>query len=664
MGNKTKFKFRRLAALLLALLMLCGCGKPASEPADPTANQQTAPSTPTDSTQPTDPTDPVDPEVPDDPEPLPELEAVTYLSCVEFDVFPELLSLGNGLVVACRNTYNSLQGRVNETLIVDIYNDQVVAQSVRAHSMELVTQKFSDGAILMAEPDSGKFFVFDQTLTAKSSFSAPNLDGFFSYDRSAYYFVDDEILYCMNVSSATVTKAKLERELRFESLLSIHPDQELLVARVYLSDHGTDCGLAVIDAQTGKLRLLRDDLTHVWLTEDRFSGVEMNGSYLSFDVYFGGLDGGDIQRIPTDQIYSGSVSYSVLPGSDYLLWRLNPDEGDQATKIYDLANGAAIADLTDCDLTKAVFSPIYLSQEQLIVGYYSVKEEKTEANPYPKESFYMVAVNPLKLTYGEGAAPEEASWQTTVDEMAVEDRQVTLNEDLKDLRDRADKLEKKYSVEILIGPEAEAACLHSGYSVAINEDPEAIASALDTLEQALAQYPTGFFGQMRNGAGEGGVSFCLTGAVKGGLAPVGFTQMCRDRYELVLDITAAELEATVHHELWHAIEMHLSADTFQTDAWNACNPADFAYYGSYDKGYRDLTKWTLDGGSGTNSCFVDGYGRINALEDRARIFERVMTGGAEDLLAAPMLKAKLQIMSDAIRAGFDTVGWTDIFWEQ
>lgn len=424
MGKHLMRKFCRLAALLLALLMLCGCGPDTTEPTvgstaptihtDP--NRPTEPAKPT---EPSNPSTPTEPEQPIEPEPLPELEAVTYLRCVELDVFPELLSLGNGLVVASRNTYSDLQGRINETFIINIYKDEIVAKSVRGHSMELVTQKFSDGSILLAEPDSGKFFVFDMDLTAKTSFSAPNLDGFFSYDRSCYYYLQDAQLYCMKVSGGETAPVKLESELRFESLVGIHPSRELLVARVYLDSYSSDYGVAVVDARTGKILLLRDDLTHVWLTEDRFSAVEMSADYLLYDVLYGSVSGGDIQRIPTDQIYSPSVSYEVLPGSGYLLWRLNPDDGDKATKIYDLSAGGTVAVMNDYEFTTALLAPVYLPQDRLIMGYYSVKEEETPENPYPKESFFIVLINPAKLIFAEGVTPEECPWQNPVDMDAV-----------------------------------------------------------------------------------------------------------------------------------------------------------------------------------------------------------------------------------------------------
>ena len=107
----------RLIAVLLAILILTGCGEP--EPQKTTdpgltaptiGTQPTQPNEPTDPTGSTDPTAPSDPEIPEppeEPEPLPELDALTILTCVEFDAFPKLLSLGNGLVVASRNTYRA-----------------------------------------------------------------------------------------------------------------------------------------------------------------------------------------------------------------------------------------------------------------------------------------------------------------------------------------------------------------------------------------------------------------------------------------------------------------------------------------------------------------------------------------------------------------------------
>lgn len=660
-----KRNYLQLLAVILTLLMLCGC---VQTPVGPELPTQSEPTDPTNATDPSRPTEPVPEVTVPDATPAPEegMDAVTYLDCISYDVFPELLSLGGGRVVACRNTYNSVQGIINSLEIINVYTNEVEATTIKGHTMELVPQKFNDGAILLAEPDSGKFFVYDQKLVMKRAFSAPNLDGFFTYDRSSYYYVEDALLYRMKVADGSKEPVVLDRELRLESLLSIHHEQHLLVAKVYLSDHGTECGIAVIHGDTGKVLLLRDDLTHVWLSEDMFYGVEMNSAGLSYDVYYGDLGTGQVLRIPTEQLYAGSVTYSVIPGTHYLLWRLAPDNGERSTVIYDLANGAVAADMNAYDFCTAAFSVIYLEQENLLMGYYSIKEEQTEPSDIPpKETFHLVLINPEKLTFGPGATPEVSQWQERVDETAVETDAVALPEVLSDVRLQADVLEKKYGIEILLGGEAAGTCAHSAYTIALNEEPDRIVGALEQLDAALGLYPQNFWKQLQNGAGEGGLSICLTGKIKGGLNPVGFTQMCRERYELVLDITLLEsLDMTIHHELWHAVEMYLSTDSFDEQQWSACNPEGFTYSGSYNKNYLQLTQWTFTGGAGGETFFVDPYSRINSREDRATIMEAVMTGLGDTIRTIPALKAKLQIMADAMRAGFDTTGWTDVFWEQ
>lgn len=443
METPKRKQLSRMIALLLALLMLCGCEKSTTEPTESTTEpttaptvQPTEPSAPTEPTEPEKPTEPEGPEIPEDPElpedpeipedpelpedPLLEMAALTHISCVEFDVFPELLSLGNGLVVASRNTYRSGQGRINETQIIDIYNDQIVASAVRSCSMELVTQSFPDGSIVMAEPDSGNFVVFDQTLTEIHSFSAPNLDGVFSHDRSSYYYVQEGGLYCVTLSTGVSAEVTLEQELHIVNMVDIHPSENRLVAQIYLSAQGEACGMGVIEPETGKLLLFRQELSHVWLTGENFYGVATNPTQMGFDVFYGGLVDGEVKRIPLSQLNENSVHYAVLPGSEYLLWWTVPDSGTRATKVYDLSNGAVVAELINYGFATATHSAIYLRQEQLIVGYYSVKGEVTASNPRPKETFHMVVINPLKLFYTDGATPESASWQNRVDVSALE----------------------------------------------------------------------------------------------------------------------------------------------------------------------------------------------------------------------------------------------------
>ena len=136
-----------------------------------------------------------------------------------------------------------------------------------------------------------------------------------------------------------------------------------------------------------------------------------------------------------------------------------------------------------------------------------------------------------------------------------------------------------------------------------------------------------------------------------------------DRYALAIDITSDALERTVHHELWHAIEMRLSTDSFDHPQWAAINPQGFTYYGHYDSGYGTLTADTF-AEKGSDCCFVDAYSKINGTEDRARLMENVMSTDATQLLQSQALRQKLQIMSKAIRDHFNTNGWDTPYWER
>lgn len=651
-------QLQKLAAASLAALMLCGCvqQEPATSPTSPTTG--TIP--PTTITPPTAPSQPeqTEPPITEPPvvTPPPTLKPVVKLQCTTWKTYPDLLSLGGGLVFASRNYYSAEHGGIiNSMELIDVYNDTVVATATCDSARELIDQRFPDGAVLTADPKTNTIHVYDGKLALKDSISVPNTDGFFSYDRSNYYFVESDVLYRMDVASGNKGRMALEKDLRLESLLGVHPTEDLLLARVHFSPYTTDYGLALISTKNGKLRMLTDDLTHVWFTGNTFYGVEMNDQTYGYDVYYGTLSGSDVKRITTDTLGGDTVGYNLLPGSHLLLRRKAPEVGEWNTTIFDLSAGGTAADMAKYDFIDALFRPVYLAQEQLILGL-------------SKDGYFYdpVIIDPKALEYEQSLSPETVSWDPIVD-YSTADRyynEPTLPAELAAVRALADDIEKKYGVSILLGAQTIETCAHSDYKVQICEDTAKIAAALNALDAELAKYPDKFLKQFRNGAGEGGLYFCLTGAIEDTLDTVGFAKLNRWRYNLVLDITAGDLAKTIHHEIWHAIEMRISTDAFNTAAWKNCNPSGFAYYGKYDKGYTDLTRWTYTEGSGTGSYFVDPYARINAREDRARIMEYVMTDDGAELIKAPAVQKKLKIMSDMIRRHFNTNGWTDVFWEQ
>lgn len=586
-------------------------------------------------------------------QPPPSLEPVTNLASIKWRTVPQLLSLGDGKVLACRNYYEAENGIVNFLDVVNVYEDIVVAQGRNDTPMELVEQQFEDGCIVLRDDRSSSFRVYSQDLRMIEEFSAPNVEGWFSHDRKNYYFVDNNVLYRMDVATGNYGRMALEQDLRLKELVSVHPNRDILVAKFYLSFYNENCGLCAIDGKTGKLVFLREDVSHLWFDGDTFYAAVTNDQVYGNDIYYGSLSGGSLQKASAADLGSDTVSYTMLSDSGILMLR-TVDEKNLSTTVYDLSRGGIHSRLSNYGHLTSTLGCVYLPREQLIFGVYPDGYD-----------FSPVAIDPKVLDYEKSLNLYEETWPTLVDQAVIQNYRTevqgpTLPEELLRLRQQADALEKKYSVTILLEKQTEGFC-HS--YAAVETDAGRIENALTALDQALALYPEGFWGQFQNGIREGGLYFCLTGRIQGSLDPVGKVQKSGNRYVVALDISVGELQRTLHHELWHAIEMKISTDRFEHPQWKAANPEGFLYYGHYDSGYQHLTRWTY-ADSGDQCFFVDAYARINPREDRARIMEYVMATDASDLMRSAVLREKLKMMSKTIRDQFDTQGWQTPYWER
>lgn len=647
---KTNILGRALCLLLLAAL-LSGCS---AEPVGGDAVQPTLNPGPLIPTSPT-VTEPqatvTEPTV--ETEPPPSLEPVTRLAAIKWRTVPQLLSLGDGQVLACRNYYEEGKGIINFLEVLDVYEDTVLAQTQNNTPMELVEQPFRDGCFILRDAKDNTFRVYDRDLRVTKKISASNMEGYFSPDRKNYYFVDNNVLYRMDIATGNYARMALEYDLRFESLIGVHPDQNIVVAKFQRSFYDESWGVCAIDCDTGKFLILNENASHLWFDGDSFYAAVTNDQVYGSDICYGSLSGGVLQKVSTSILGSDTVSYTMLSGSGILMHR-TVDENNLSTTVYDLSQWGISCELAQYDYLTSTLGAVYLAQEQLILGVYPDGYD-----------FSPVVIDPKVLTYEKSLNTNKEIWPALVDRAAIlkyqgEVQGPTLPDSLSSLRQQADALEKKYGVTVLMENQTLELC---GSYAAVQKDAVLIDNALNLLDQTLSLYPKGFLAQFQNGIGEGGLYFCLTGAIQGSLNPSGKAIKNKNRYEILLDISAAELDKTIHHELWHAIEMKLSTDSFNHPQWYATNPQGFLYYGHYDSGYQNLTGWTY-AQSGSQCYFVDAYARINSREDRARLMEYVMATDASDLLNSSALRQKLQIMSKAIRDQFDTTGWQTPYWER
>lgn len=179
--------------------------------------------------------------------------------------------------------------------------------------------------------------------------------------------------------------------------------------------------------------------------------------------------------------------------------------------------------------------------------------------------------------------------------------------------------------------------------------PADAGSARLLVESVLGQYPAGFPDQWGN------VEILLVGALSGtdafaGNRYAGFTQRTENGWLMVLDADRCDA-GTVHHEIAHILDGILTeAGALTAAEWMSFCPSGFQFGGGQWEDYADF--------------FADPYAMTDIREDRARTFEEAALRGPGVYADRPALWLKLDCFSRAIRAHFDTEGWTEKpFWE-
>ena len=291
------------------------------------------------------------------------------------------------------------------------------------------------------------------------------------------------------------------------------------------------------------------------------------------------------------------------------------------------------------------------------VKYYIWNLGSSQGEGLVKSQRYEMGDNPSREVDGTNYMPRE------------------LSADLLPLKERTDKLEEKYGLEIYIGEECDRYA--GGYSVNPWLNYYKVEDSIDVIERALEKYPIGFFGQFKVEHIEG-VSLYLAGYMEGieegTLAGVGGFKILKDS-RICIYLNCSEfgnLETKFHHEVAHGIDEIIlwSNSLLSNEKWEKLNPKTDMYTLTYDEfGYSENNIYVYvdnrEDAIVKDTYFVDSYSMTYPTEDRARIFENVMTNEmySVDFDEAPHLKAKLNYYADCIRATFDTTDWGEVGWE-
>ena len=343
------------------------------------------------------------------------------------------------------------------------------------------------------------------------------------------------------------------------------------------------------------------------------------------------------------------------------------DRGPKSNYLLNLENGK-LATLTLSDDERYLDRALFLSGEKYMV-YTTVSVENPE-----ESKLFVTALD--GLDFNEDA--ESMHFKTnTPDEYEAP-------ENLKSQRETADKMEKEFSVEILLGDEALVMKNCINYRLVSTESDEYspgfsdnrdVTTALKILRQVLETYPQDFFKTFKNYHGTSGLRFSIMGDLvneSGEFVPAGVFNYADGWYNIALKATEVTNKQLIHHELWHAIEeriKHTVTNAFSDEDWNALNPENFEYSNDTETYYKNdnYYKLTLDM-AGYDAYFIKIYSTNTELEDRATIVEEILTDyytndlysepdSLSHLKKCPHIKAKIDYMAKHTKSVFGSVYW-------
>ena len=234
---------------------------------------------------------------------------------------------------------------------------------------------------------------------------------------------------------------------------------------------------------------------------------------------------------------------------------------------------------------------------------------------------------------------------------------------------RAEELSQRFGVDIRIAERCAMDYTH--YDAYALTDPTFIRSALDLLENALSQYPDGFFRQLCYGSVES-IRIELVGVIKlkdtvedRKDAAGAFAQNKGSYYLVALNGFLLQQE-TVFHEFSHVIDKRLEWDSliredalYSEEAWLALQPEGFQYAMSYLDTPEPTRAYMA------TDYFVRDYALTFPTEDRATLMAAAMEQNSWDFEAGSGRRMKMQFYADCIRDCFDTTGWPKTtVWEQ
>lgn len=582
-------------------------------------------------------------------------EPSAELSCVEPCTMPSLLAAKDGNLLVCWSDYDA---EITYLRIVDIDADSVIKSLDIDGCVDLFPESFNDKGFILRDGVHERWISLDSELNISAEFPAWDMNGFFSHDRSRFYFLKNGAIYYADTAEGSVHPLGLPMNLRFNQIAAFHAKEDIIALHVYTSPFSTECGTAILDLNSGEFSMVQNRIYQPSFGKEFIKLMHFDEQAMQYELTYCG--GESALYIPAARFLNMDELASVN-GADYIVGV------GEATELYRLSDGFASCSLEQYGITGEFRNACWLEEGGLLVG--SVwKDSATK--------LYALRTELLDFSGNEAAQSIETPMAVDIDISRNYWGKLSGNslpESMQGLRELADRIEEEYGVQILLSSQSEELASYCNFELIL---PTNMSKAdelartgyfLGSLEKSLSMYPEGFFEQFRSEAKDGGLCFFPVEQIISDIGAIGVCYEGAGWQAIAMDIRTEDMIGYICHEIWHATENKIISDNYSSfveDVWMRFNPEGFYYNDAMEKPDPVPFRWTLfDEENG--AYFIDDYARTNSKEDRARLMEYAIARPDfhERIKACPALMAKLKYMCEAVNMYFDTTGWPKTPWE-
>ena len=650
---------KKIIALLLLTCLLCGCVHTA-EPITVVTETEAIPTTAeqTEQTQ-----------VPFIQEEV-ALDPVNKLSFCKTSESPTVAVLDARTAAFLTEEYvnKDFSKRYTRIRVLDLHMDALRGETLLDGEFALLEHCGAEGYLGLTIEEEDRILILDADLQEVLNFQTEAMDGVLSPDLSSYYYIWGSRLYCQNTDTGVSALYEASHDLLLDEIWGFDPNENVLLVSVFEDTYTANLCMGAIDLDNGAFSLLYRGITAGKMGDGGVVLENKHEDLLSSDLYYGDWKDAELKILmdflPNDMFYA---SWHI-GGTDYVCRFDYDTTGVDIVefRLYRLGETAEV-----CSLQSA-FKGAKLN------GTWALSDGNLLAVAVSSRGYQPYIICPDQLEF-ETAELEITQGNPLVDQTILENYHrepvFDLPENMAQVRAKADELEKTYGITILLSNQCALAASYCDMPIVttdgagLHDEVGAIEEALKWLEDVLQMYPEDFFRQFRNEAGERGLLVLLVEDIEPGSNVIGVSYGMGQWYPIAVDITSGHVRSTYAHEIWHATENRINdvdEGALDLEAWEALNPAGFRYTG-YTDDYMWDTQYTYFYGDAKEEVyFVDPYGKTKGQEDRARLMEYVMCADwhGEKMMEHPVLRAKMQLLCDAIREAFDTSTWGELHWER